>query len=169
MKKIIFIGLLIVFSLPFNFKSFAQPPQNRDFGFGLILGDPTGGTIKYWTSRENAIDAYIGGSYFGSVRIGADYLWHFNAFNSSVVNLYAGPGITLGFGSGSYFLYKKDKGKFYNRDEGGTGIGIRGVIGINIIPKKTPIEIFVELGPMIGIIPDFGTALDAAIGIRFYP
>ena len=87
----------------------AQDPGGKEFGFGIILGDPLGGTIKYWTSPTNAIVAYIGESYFGLRRIDVDYLWHFNAFNTHVVNLYVGVGGAVGLGNGHY-------GVFYNND-----------------------------------------------------
>lgn len=148
----------------------AQGPKGKEFGFGIILGDPLGGTVKYWTSRENAIVGDIGASYFGSPRIQVDYLWHFDAFNSQVVKMYAGPGLGVGIGREGYGLwYKKGRDYFYYRDDGGIGVAVRAMFGLNVIPKRTPLEIFVEAGPNIGIAPGFGAAFDAAIGVRFYP
>jgi hypothetical protein len=148
----------------------AQGPEGRNFGFGLVLGDPTGGTIKYWTASAQALVASIGGDYFGSTRLDIDYHWHFNAFRSSVVKLYAGPGIAFGFGSGRSFLwYKKGHEYYFIRDDGSTGIGARILLGLNIIPRNTPIELYLEAGPLIGLSPAFGTSMDVAVGIRFYP
>ena len=167
MKKLLIVSL-IIFSL-YELPSQAQGPRGKDFGFGLILGDPLGLTIKYWTNNENALDAYLGESYFGATRIGADYLWHFDAFNSKVVKMYAGPGLTLGFGKGRYYFYNEDHGRFFYRSDEGTGIGARVILGINIIPKRAPIEIFLEAGVLVGLSPAFGTAIDTGVGIRFYP
>ncbi len=147
----------------------AQGPMGRSFGFGLILGDPTGGTVKFWLNRENAIDAYIGGDYFGGPRIGADYLWHFNAFNSGVVNMYAGPGIAFGFGEGRIIWFREGHDAWFVREAGGTGVAVRAIIGINVVPRRTPLEIFLEAGPLIGVSPAFGVDVDFALGIRFYP
>ncbi len=147
----------------------AQGPQNRDFGFGIVLGEPSGGTVKFWLNKQNAIAASIGASYFGSPRLGGDYLWHFNAFNSPVVTMYAGPGVALGFGRGKGFWYKEGKDRFFVREGSDVGFAIRGIFGVNIIPRNTPLEIFLELGPLVGVTPDFGSAFDAAIGVRFYP
>jgi hypothetical protein len=151
----------------------AQGPNGNDFGFGIILGEPLGGTVKIWTANDQAVAASIGGnSYFGSLRIGADYLWHFDVFRSQVVKMYAGPGLVLGFGTGREYFFYKYKGNhyyFYERDNDEVGIAMRVVAGLNIVPKRTPIEIFLELGPLIGISPGFGVALDVAAGIRFYP
>ncbi|MFI5263194.1 MAG: hypothetical protein ACHQM6_01620 [Candidatus Kapaibacterium sp.] len=153
---------------------YAQRPPG-DFGFGLILGDPLGGTIKYWTSPTNALVADIGESYFGVPRIDVDYLWHFNSFNSRVVLLYGGIGGAVGFGY-DYGYY----GVFYSRGEGrpfyyryGTtssvGIGVRAIFGLTIVPKRTPLEFFLEAGPLLGIVPTFGVGFDLAVGVRFYP
>ncbi len=169
MRKNIFLILILVGLFVHINHSFAQGPRGRDFGFGIILGDPTGGTIKNWFNNENALTASIGGSYFGAPRIGADYLWHFDAFNSAIVKMYAGPGVVIGIGEGKGYWHKHDEDRFYFRGSGETGFAIRGIIGVNIIPRRTPIEIFFELGPLIGISPGFGTAFDVGLGIRFYP
>jgi len=149
--------------------AFAQRPEGRNFGFGLILGDPVGATIKVWTAPDQAFTGMIAASYFGSPRIGGDYIWHFNAFNSDVVNMYAGPGLVLGLGHGAYYIYRNHGDVFYVRDDGAAGIAARVMLGINIVPRQTPIEIFLEAGPLIGISPGFGAAVDLGLGIRFYP
>lgn len=144
--------------------------MGRTFGFGIMFGDPTGATLKFWTSRENAFVVDVGSSYFGSIRFNGDYLWHFDAFHSQVVKLYAGPGAVVGIGEGRrYWWYKDDHERFYFREKGDVGIGVRGIFGLNIIPKRAPLEIFLEFGVLIGIVPDFGTGVDAGVGIRFYP
>lgn len=151
----------------------AQGPNGNDFGFGIILGEPLGGTVKIWTAKDQAVAASIGGnSYFGSLRLGADYLWHFDVFRSQVVDMYAGPGLVLGFGDGRDYWWYRGKGNkiyFYERGTDDVGIAMRVVAGLNVVPKRTPIEIFLELGPLIGVSPGFGVALDVAAGIRFYP
>ncbi len=147
----------------------AQSPQGEDFGFGIILGEPTGATLKFWTQRSNAFVVDVGASYFGSPRIGVDYLWHFDAFKSDIAYLYAGPGAAIGFGESNGFWYKDHGDKYFYKTEGEIGLGVRGVFGVNVIPRDTPIETFFEIGVLIGLAPDFGSSIDAAIGIRFYP
>ncbi len=166
MKKILLVIIVLFFAAGFT-KSQTRP-NGKNFGFGIMIGDPTGASLKYWTDRDNALAFSLGSSYFGSPRIGVDYLWHFDAFQSRIVNLYAGPGAALGIGEGRGIWYKSDKGKFYYRDDG-VGIGIRGVFGINVVPERTPMEIFFEFGTLIGLAPDFGSAVDVALGVRFYP
>ena len=148
----------------------SQGPLGRQFGFGITVGDPLGGTIKYWTASNEALVADIGCDYFGSPRVDIDYYWHFAAFNSNVVKLYAGPGLVVGFGQGNYYLwYGHGHDYYFIREDGRTGIGAHVLIGIDIIPRRTPIELYAELGPLIGISPSFGASFDFALGIRFYP
>ena len=162
--KIILYTVVIVISM--YVQSFAQfSPYSRKTGFGIILGEPIGLTLKVWSDYDNAFVFDLGNSYFGDLRIDVDYLWHFDAFRSRIVNLYAGPGGVLGIGEGNGFWYK---GK-YHRTKNDIGIGARGVFGINVVPERTPLEIFFELGVLVGLAPDFGSSVDAALGMRFYP
>ena len=162
--------LLILFLVGMqNYRIFAQGPNGKNFGFGIILGEPTGFTGKYWTNPQNAIEFNIGTSYFGKPRIDFNYLWHFNAFRSSIVELFAGPGLVMGFGEGKGFWYEWRKDKFYYRSGDGIGLAVSGLFGLNIIPRDTPLEIFLEAGVLIGLAPDFGSAGNLALGVRFYP
>jgi len=163
MKKPLVIGLFLLFPL----SAHAQGPGGKDFGFGIILVEPLGGTIKYWTNPTNALVADLGSSYFGALRLQVDYLWHFNPFQSTIVKMYAGPGLGIGFGSGRRY-YFDHKGRVFETVDNGTAFGVRAVFGLNIIPRRTPLEIFLELGPLVGISPT-GVGLDLGLGIRFYP
>ena len=158
--QIMFLLLIIGFT-----EIFPQSPQGKEVGFGIILGDPIGGTLKFWTDRDNALVIDLGSSFFGKPRIGVDYLWHFEAFDSDIANLYAGAGGALGFGEGKGFWYDNK----FHRTRNEVGLGARGVFGVNVVPRHTPLETFFEIGVLLGFTPDFGSAVDAAIGIRFYP
>jgi hypothetical protein len=168
MKKINNIIYAFVFFASISI-ALSQGPMGRNFGFGIMFGDPTGATLKFWTNRENALVVDVGSSYFGNVRFNVDYLWHFDAFHSNVVKLYAGPGGVIGIGEGRGYWFGHGHDDFYYRDGGGTGIGVRGIFGVNIIPRRTPLEIFLEVGVLLGVSPAFGTGIDTGLGIRFYP
>lgn len=163
-----FLSILLL-SLIISGNIYSQSPQGKNFGFGIILGEPTGLTLKYWSQRDNAFVFDIGASYFGSPRIGVDYLWHFNAFDSDVAKLYAGLGGAVGIGEGKGFWYRDKKEGFYFRSGNALGLGVRGVFGVNFIPRASPIELFFEVGALVGITPEFGSAADVGLGIRFYP
>jgi hypothetical protein len=155
----LFLFLLIMASKPVS-------AQDHGFGLGLILGEPTGLSAKYWTSNNNAFDFGLGfafggdritshDNYYGSSRVHfhMDYLWHsFNAIRSSErFPLYYGIGARFNSGGGY-------DGSF----------GIRGVFGIAWFPHSTPIDIFAELVPVFQLTPSAGLGIDAGLGIRYF-
>jgi hypothetical protein len=146
----------------------AQPvaAQDRGVGVGFIIGEPTGLSLKIWTSRENALDfglgVGVGGdriSYEGNYNDGSrvhfhmDYLWHsFNAIRST-------EKFPLYYGIGARF----NSGGNYD-----ASFGIRGVFGLAWYPRSTPLDIFVELVPVLQITPSTGFGIDAGFGMRFF-
>lgn len=155
----LFLFLLIIAPKPVS-------AQDHGFGLGLILGEPTGLSAKYWTSNNNAFDFGLGfafggdritnhDNYYGSSRVHfhMDYLWHsFNAIRSSEkFPLYYGIGARFNSGGGY-------DGSF----------GIRGVFGIAWFPHSTPIDIFAELVPVFQLTPSAGLGIDAGLGIRYF-
>lgn len=159
--------LVIILLLATFERSDAFAPKNLQWGAGITIGEPLGATVKYWLKKDLALAGSIGGSYFGTPRITVDYLWHVDAFKSNITNIYFGPGGVVGFGNASSVFYDSFKGKSFTK-EGGFRMGVRGIVGINIVPKTMPMEIFVEVGTLIGFIPKFRTAIDFAIGGRYY-
>lgn len=164
LKKGISVIIVILILQQISDLARAQGPEGKEFGFGILLGDPLGVTVKLWTAHDQAFVADFGASYFGPLRLQGDYLWHFDAFHSYIVKMYAGPGLALGFGHSDDRFFDDD-------DPNAThvGVGMRVMFGINIIPQRTPIEIFLEVGPMIAFVPSIGVGVDAGAGIRFYP
>ncbi len=163
MKKYLILLILIFLSFTYT-EAQTFSPYGRQFGFGLMVGDPLGLTLKFWTHDTHAFVVDVGASYFGSPRIGVDYLWHFNAFRSSQANLYAGPGGVIGVGEGGGFWYHG-----FHREAGNLGIGARGVIGVDFVPRDTPVEAFFEIGVLLALAPDFNSGIDLGLGVRFYP
>ena len=76
--------------------------------------------------------------------------------------LYAGVGAVLAFGEGDGFFNEKYKRK----DD--FGVGVKGLMGVNFKPSKK-FEIFLELGPLIGLTNGVGADMEGSIGFRFYP
>jgi hypothetical protein len=141
--------------------------QERKFGLGLIIGEPTGISAKLWTSSVNAFDFGLGwsiggdrignykGTYDGGSRIHfhMDYLWHsFDAIHSSErFPLYYGFGGRINSGAG------------YD-----ASLAIRGVFGIAWLPHNTPIDVFLELVPSLQLTSTTGFGIDAGIGARYF-
>lgn len=155
MKKTLVIICLLLFS--YNAKA--------DLGFGLILGEPTGITLKSRTGTSNDLIFNLGlRSHYGGVRFDGIYTFNFpNAFNSRDFELYAGIGAVVATGEGHSFFYGKHK-----HDNDDFNLGLKGLFGINFKASRN-FEIFLELGPLIGVTHGVGTDMEGAIGFRFYP
>jgi hypothetical protein len=141
--------------------------QDRAFGLGVIIGEPTGVSAKLWTSPANAFDFGLGwsigsdrisgyrGYYNGGTRVHfhMDYLWHaFDAIHSSErFPLYYGVGGRLNSGAG------------YDGS-----IAVRGVFGIAWLPRGTPMDVFIEIVPSLQLTSSTGFAIDAGIGARYF-
>jgi hypothetical protein len=141
--------------------------QERRFGLGVIIGEPTGISAKLWISPVNALDFGLGwsvggdrvGNYKGGfdggsrVHFHMDYLWHwFDAIHSSErFPLYTGVGGRINTGAG------------YD-----ASAAVRGVFGIAWLPRQTPIDVFIELVPSLQIVPSTGFGIDAGLGARFF-
>lgn len=151
--------LLIVFGLLLSAQQ--ATAQSKNFGLGVMLGEPTGISAKLWTSNDNALAFGLGWStyhprydYNGSrIHFHMDYLWHsFDAIRSE-------EQFAFHYGIGGRF-----------KDYGGSSgsLAIRGVGGINWLPQDTPIDVFFELAPSLEFTPSTGFAIDGALGARFY-
>jgi len=167
MKNFKFLILAIIIMLISATESKPNAPQGKNFGVGIILGEPTGLTIKLWSQPNEAFAFSVANSYLGNLRLGMDYLWHFNAFNSNVVNLYAGPGVAIGIGDNGGWLYTNDNKTWY-KEKDDIGLGVRIVFGMNIVPRNSPLEFFGEMGYMLGFLPGNYSNVEGALGIRYY-
>lgn len=129
--------------------------QNKNFGIGIILGSPTGISGKYWTSGINAFDFGLGYSFEKNSRLHlhGDFLFHIDGgINSSErISIYYGPGIRL---------------KFQN--DNNSRLGARGVLGGLWMPRGTSIDVFVEIAPVMDLIPSTKFSMDGGIGVRFF-
>ncbi|MGB6033789.1 MAG: hypothetical protein WBG01_17770 [Bacteroidota bacterium] len=128
--------------------------QNKDFGAGIILGEPTGISAKYWVSTVNALDAGVAWAFTrkGFFHIHADYLWHFPDVIESTERfvLYAGVGGRLGF------------------EDDRTRLGVRIPGGISFWLRGAPIDIFLEVAPILELIPSTKLTGNGGLGIRYF-
>ncbi|MFA6467631.1 MAG: hypothetical protein WCW35_01955 [Bacteroidota bacterium] len=143
--------------------------QSRNFGIGLIIGEPTGISAKLWTTSENAFDFGFGWSMDGNgmgryddryyyndrsrVHFHMDYLWHaFSAIHSGQqFPLYYGIGGSVNSGSGY-----------------ASTVAVRGVFGISWLPRDTPVDVFLELVPTLRLTNTSGLYIGAGFGARYY-
>lgn len=154
MEKRTFLWLLLIAAvLPFRGES-----QTHRFGIGLTFGTPTGISMKYLNSSQDAIHGYVGGG-FGGVALGADYMFYSKAFRDPNFALYYGPGAFVG---PTMF------GPIHPVNEP-LGVGVRFVMGVDYVLPHDPFDLSFELGPALAFSPDVGFGLMGGLAIRFYP
>ena len=126
--------------------------QERPFGLGLILGDPTGFSAKYWVSQRNAWDFGLAWSLDGgeTLHLHADYLWHdFDLIDEPRTPVYFGVG-----------------GRLAQADD--PVLSVRVPFGITHLVQDIPIDVFFELVPMFNLVPSTRLDLQGGIGARYY-
>lgn len=135
-------------------------------GLGVIVGEPTGLSLKYWLSDERAFDAAAAWSFSenDSFQIHTDYLIH----NFDLIDPVELSGrLPVYYGVGGRLKLKNDNdGKGRNDDD--ALFGIRFPLGITYLFADAPLDFFAEVVPILDIAPDTDIDINAAIGVRLY-
>jgi hypothetical protein len=118
------------------------------FGIGLIVGEPTGVSAKYYL-----VDAAVGAAFIGrGYQVHADYLWHpwvLDQKESFALPVYIGGGLRVLDHNAS------------DDDEDHVRIGLRVPAGILFDFTRIPLDVFAELAGVL----DYRTAGDASFGV----
>ena len=129
--------------------------QDRSVGLGIIIGEPTGFSFKGWLDSKSAIDIGLAWSFVreGSFHLHADYLFHsFHVFETTeTVPLYFGIG-----------------GRVKTGKNADARVGVRGVIGIGYFFKDAPVDLFLEVAPILDLTPETELQVNAGFGARFF-
>jgi hypothetical protein len=149
MKKL--FGLLFILITLFQINLNAQ---QKDFGLGIILGEPTGVSAKLWTSGENAFDFAAAWSFQGegNLLLQADYVWHIFRLipvESGRLPFYVGVGAEV--------IFSHDP-----------VLGVRVPLGLDYLFANAPVDIFVELVPILRLAPSTDFDFAGGIGARYW-
>ena len=149
MTKSIFIiiGFLVLFS-GLNYS------QDKKIGAGIIVGEPTGLSFKYWLTEKTAVDAGLAWSFVdeNAVQIQADYLIH----NFNLIKVSKGK-LPFYFGIGGRLKFSTD-----------VILGVRVPLGLAYLFSDEPIDIFLEIVPILDLLPKTDFTISAAIGGRYF-
>ena len=147
MRSLLAVLLLLLLAAPAR-------AQRSNTGLGIILGEPTGISFKTWTGSTSAIDAALAWSFEGedSLHFHIDWLRH----DFGVVEV----------DKGSMPFYYGIGGRLKAEDR--SRLGARGVLGFAYLFADAPFDIFLEVVPLLDLIPDTDFTLEAAIGSRFF-
>lgn len=134
----------------------ADSPGSERLGIGLILGEPTGLSAKHYFTDIFALDGAVGWSFHHEtdLHLHADALWHtHDLFSTSE-------------GRGSLYYGVGGRVKFRHRDE--DRVGVRVPVGVSFKFDRAPVDLFVEVAPVLDFAPSTRGSFTAGIGARFW-
>jgi hypothetical protein len=128
--------------------------QSSGVGLGLIVGEPTGISFKYWTGSTTAIDAALAWSFVdgGAFHIHGDYIFH----NMRLITVPEGM-LPFYYGIGARIKTADD-----------TRLGVRVPLGLAYLFSNAPVDIFLEIVPILDLTPKTDFAINAALGARYF-
>ncbi len=161
MKKVslAFVLFALTFGMP-------EARGENGLGVGVIVGEPTGVSIKKWIGETRAIDAAAAWSFSenGSFQFHADYLFH--NFSLLRQNEFSGR-LPVYYGIGGRIKIR-DANDGNDRNDNDALVGIRIPVGISYLFAEAPVDLFVEIVPIFDVVPDTDLDINAAIGVRYY-
>ncbi len=167
MRRLFLIMILVLLSIPaIHAQDFPRAegiqPARGLFGMGLIVGEPSGLSAKYWLRADRAIDFAFGASFLTDFRAHATYLYHVDAFDHQRVPLYYGIGGSIAGRTGRVAEFGSDT----RRDR--VGLGVRGAIGVSYLIPTAPFDLFIKFGSVLIVFPPAALDIDLSIGARYY-
>src|SRR6056297_2032250 len=146
------IIFIILTMLPPSASAQANADGTRNFGLGLMLGEPTGVSVKSWFGTKAAFDMGAAWSLSGrdeALHLHTDYLYHRWFENKKNLAFYYGLGGRVIFSDNAV-------------------AGVRVPFGLTYVFKGIPFDLFVEAAPLLDVSPDVEFAGNGAVGIRYY-
>ena len=132
----------------------AARAQGTGFGLGLIVGAPTGLSMKYKVSEGFAVDGALGLGFIGGndVVLHVDALWELDlkSWPSGQLDIYLGIGGKTGSKKKDFLL------------------GMRAPLGAAFNFRELPFDVFVEVAAGLWILEDVSLHADGALGGRYY-
>lgn len=140
-----------------------------NIGVGIILGEPTGVTVKLYLRDDRAIQAAVGSAFIGGgLQLHGDYLFHpyiLQDRDSFVLPVYVGPGVRL-------IDYTTGRNDASGNTTSAFALGARGVAGLLFDFKNVPLDAFIEVAAVLEYEfrdgAGFGIVLNAGGGVRYY-
>lgn len=147
--------IALVSCLPF----LALPAASRaadGFGLGIMVGEPTGLSGKLWLGSRSAVDMGVAWSFEGpdALHLHSDYLAH----NFNLIRVDKGA-LALHYGAGAHLKI----------DDGDDDVfGLRIPVGLTYHFAGAPMDVFLEVVPVMDIVPDMDFEPGGALGVRYF-
>ena len=150
-----FLWIVVLVGLLMSMHSTPAHAQYRSLGIGGMFGSPTGISLKQWFSRKTAYDAGVAWSLSKDpgVHLHGDFLIHRSDFD--------------GMEEGRSYVYYGVGGRIKAAQDDPRA-GVRIPIGFTFINPEEPIDTFIEIVPILDILPRTRFAMNVSVGGRFY-
>jgi hypothetical protein len=144
--------------------------QTKRFGLGLILGQPTGISVKYYFTPKHALTGGVGVGWWAgqNFHVHVDYGYHFSLARTADFDLalWVGGGV-------KFFIYYYNYHPYWDphwqdHDYGRFGLGLRVPVGLGFHLNRVPLDIFLEIAPGIAFLPWIDGFADGGVGVRYY-
>lgn len=128
--------------------------QDRGFGLGVIVGEPSGISGKSWLSPKTALAGALAWSLETeeALHFHLDHVFH--DFDS--MPLEQGM-LAFYYGFGGRVKFSRE-----------STVSIRIPIGLNYLFENAPVDVFLEVVPMLDLIPGTEFNMNGGIGIRYF-
>ncbi|MES2559391.1 MAG: hypothetical protein V4590_06600 [Bacteroidota bacterium] len=155
----------IAFIFPFTTQSQSINSGSYHTAIGLRAGGTSGLTVKHFISSGAALEGIIG-IWNNAFSITGLYEKH-SGTGTAGLNWYYGGGFHVAAENNRYY-----RNRYYYRDyysDGGVGIGIDGILGIEYKIIPIPFAISLDVKPFIDVNTHGGAffSLDPGLGIKF--
>lgn len=133
-----------------------RPSEGAEgMGLGVIVGEPTGLTVKTWLAPSTAFNLAVAWSFESedALHLHGDYLIHnYNTFpvSKGALPFYYGLGARL---------------KLEDHD---SAVGLRVPVGVEYLFRNDPIDLFFEVVPILDVTPATELGLNVAVGARYF-
>ncbi len=140
----------------------APADRNGDLGIGVMTGDATSITGKYWTEKDRGWEVAGGGSEEKEGWVQASYIKHYIGGLGDRTRFvgestpYAGIGLGMGFNRTIDDV--KHQNDYYARMP----------LGLSWMPTRTPVDLFAEAAPTYIVSPEAVLFLSGNVGGRYY-
>lgn len=143
-----------------------QAPGPGPFGLGVVIGAPTGVTVKGRLGQTSSVDGAFGLGVGADVHVHGDYLFE----GLPVILKDAESGITLDWylGVGARMLLVDDNDR-NGKDDDDLEFGPRAPIGLEMYLSSVPnMELFLELAIGLDLVDETGITADGGLGFRWF-
>jgi hypothetical protein len=132
----------------------AKGADQAKFGIGLQLGEPAGLNFKAQLDARHNVQGSLSWSLFNRLGLTADYLYTVAAIETNAndfdLPVYVGGRASVMFDSDGWFPW--------------VGAGVP--VGLAIRSTEWPLDAFIEVAPVVYVLPDLAFSAQGAIGLR---